>query len=94
MSLISVEKIGVRYGAHEVLRNVSLAIEPGEIVTIVGPNGSGKTSLLRAMIGALEPVRARSGASRPQNRLRAAAAAHRPDAADHRGTLPAPDRPA
>jgi zinc transport system ATP-binding protein len=32
------------------------AIEPGEIVTIVGPNGSGKTSLLRAIIGAIEPV--------------------------------------
>jgi ABC-type Mn2+/Zn2+ transport system ATPase subunit len=40
----------------QVLRNVSLAIEPGEIVTIVGPNGSGKTSLLRAIIGAMEPV--------------------------------------
>jgi energy-coupling factor transporter ATP-binding protein EcfA2 len=56
MSLLSVEKISVRYGAHEVLRNVSLAIEPGEIVTIVGPNGSGKTSLLRAIIGAIEPA--------------------------------------
>lgn len=55
MSLISVEKLGVTYGAHKVLQNVNLAIEPGEIVTIVGPNGSGKTSLLRAFIGATEP---------------------------------------
>jgi zinc transport system ATP-binding protein len=57
MSLISVENLSVAYGANTVLRNVSLAIEPGEIVTIVGPNGSGKTSLLRAIIGALEPAR-------------------------------------
>jgi zinc transport system ATP-binding protein len=55
MSLISVDRISVGYGANTVLRNVSLAIEPGEIVTIVGPNGSGKTTLLRALIGAVRP---------------------------------------
>lgn len=59
MSLISTENISVRYGANMVLQNVSLAIEPGEIVTIVGPNGSGKTSLLRALIGAVQPVSGR-----------------------------------
>lgn len=56
MSLISVENLSVRYGANTVLRNVGLKIEPGEIVTIVGPNGSGKTSLLRAIIGATPPA--------------------------------------
>lgn len=53
MSLLDVEHLSVRYGAHEVLRDVSLSIEAGEIVTIVGPNGSGKTSLLRAVVGAI-----------------------------------------
>lgn len=56
MSLISVDNLSVRYGANTVLRNVGLAVEPGEIVTIVGPNGSGKTSLLRAIIGATPPA--------------------------------------
>lgn len=56
MSLITIDNLSVRYGANTVLRNVTLAVEPGEIVTIVGPNGSGKTSLLKAVIGATEPA--------------------------------------
>ncbi len=57
MSLITVKNLSVAYGANTVLSNVALDIEPGEIVTIVGPNGSGKTSLLRAIIGATVPAR-------------------------------------
>jgi len=55
MSLIAAENVSVSYGANKVLRDVSLAIEPGEIVTVVGPNGSGKTTLLRLLIGAASP---------------------------------------
>lgn len=55
MSLIAAEKISVSYGANTVLRDVSLTVEPGEIVTVVGPNGSGKTTLLRLLIGAASP---------------------------------------
>ncbi|MFK7869603.1 MAG: metal ABC transporter ATP-binding protein [Roseobacter sp.] len=56
MNLISVKSLSIAYGANTVLRNVDLHVDPGEIVTIVGPNGSGKTSLLRAIIGAATPV--------------------------------------
>jgi len=56
MSLISVDNLSVRYGANTVLHHVSLNVEPAEIVTIVGPNGSGKTSLLKAILGATEPA--------------------------------------
>ena len=56
MSLVQVDNLSVRYGAKTVLSNVSLRVDGGEIVTIVGPNGSGKTSLLRAIIGAVKPV--------------------------------------
>ena len=56
MSLIHVEGLSVSYGARMALSDVSLRIEPNEIVTIVGPNGSGKTSLLRAIIGAVKPL--------------------------------------
>ncbi len=67
MSLIAVEDLSVRYGENTVLRNVDMAIDPGEIVTIVGPNGSGKTSLFRAIIGAAQPE---TGTIRQQPGLR------------------------
>lgn len=57
MSVLTVEDLTIRYGARTVLSRVSLHVEPGEIVTIVGPNGSGKTSLLRAIIGAVKPLK-------------------------------------
>lgn len=56
MNLITVTNVSIAYGANTVLRNVDLSLASGEIVTIVGPNGSGKTSLLRAIIGAAVPV--------------------------------------
>jgi zinc transport system ATP-binding protein len=56
MKLVSVENLSVRYGANTVLREVHLDIEQGEIVTVVGPNGSGKTSLFKAIIGAIQPA--------------------------------------
>jgi zinc transport system ATP-binding protein len=55
LKLLSTNNISVKYGSNIVLRDVSLSIEEGEIITIVGPNGSGKTSLVKTIIGAVSP---------------------------------------
>lgn len=49
--LISVDGAGVNRGGRWLIRGVSLAVRPGEIVTLIGPNGSGKTTTAKAAIG-------------------------------------------
>ena len=44
------------YGKLRVLKNVSLHVNPGEIVTMIGANGAGKTTLLHTIIGLLRPM--------------------------------------
>jgi len=53
MPLLAIDRVSVAYGKVEAVRSVSLAIEPGQIVTVIGPNGAGKTTLLGAAIGLL-----------------------------------------
>lgn len=55
MRLITVQDLSVQYGGNTVLHGVDLCVDSGEIVTIVGPNGSGKTSLFKAIIGSVQP---------------------------------------
>lgn len=50
MRLIATD-LSVRYGARAAVRDVALTAEPGEVLAILGANGSGKTSLLRALAG-------------------------------------------
>ena len=52
-ALLDAERISVSYGRAEAVRGVSIALQPGQIVTVIGPNGAGKTSLLAALMGLL-----------------------------------------
>ena len=57
MSLVELHDVVKRYGTHTVLERVSLSVEAGEIIAIIGRSGSGKSTLLRCING-LEPIQA------------------------------------
>jgi lipopolysaccharide export system ATP-binding protein len=52
---LSVEELRKSYKKREVVRGVSLGIEPGEVVGLLGPNGAGKTTIFYMMVGLVAP---------------------------------------
>jgi branched-chain amino acid transport system ATP-binding protein len=56
MPLLALETLVVRYGEIEALHGLSLAVEPGEIVALLGANGAGKSTTLRAISGLNKPA--------------------------------------
>ncbi len=54
--MLSVKNIDVRYGGIRALHGVSIEIERGETVLLLGANGAGKSSLLKSVIGTVTPV--------------------------------------
>lgn len=54
--LLDVKGLDVRYGRTHAVKNLDLSVAEGEIVTVLGANGAGKTSLLRALQGAVRPA--------------------------------------
>ena len=57
MALLEVTDLDVHYGGIHALKGVSFTVEQGQIVTLIGGNGAGKTTALRAISGLLKPTR-------------------------------------
>lgn len=55
MSLLTLDNLSVWYGPVQALKGISLRVEPGEVVTLIGANGAGKSTILRAISGLLRP---------------------------------------
>ena len=54
MSLLKIDRVSAGYGRNPVLHEISLSVEPGEAVTLIGGNGVGKTTTLRVVSGMLK----------------------------------------
>jgi len=55
-SLVEIRKLSAGYGQQIVLHDVNLSIRPFDFIGVIGPNGGGKTTLLKALLGLLRPV--------------------------------------
>lgn len=54
--MLEVSQLSVRYGKHQALDNVALRVDKGEMVVILGANGAGKSSMLKALGGMVKPL--------------------------------------
>lgn len=62
--MLEVQEIDVYYGAIHALKKLSISVEEGSIVTLIGANGAGKTTTLKTISGLLRP---RSGSIKYKN---------------------------
>lgn len=54
--LLEVSQLDVRYGRNHAVKSLSIAVDEGEVVTVLGANGAGKSSLLKALLGVVTPA--------------------------------------
>jgi ABC-type branched-subunit amino acid transport system ATPase component len=54
--LLQIDQLRVAYGATEAVRGVDLSVHPGQVVCLIGANGAGKTSMMRALSGLVRPA--------------------------------------
>jgi len=63
--LIRLDDAAIGYGGRALLKGLTVAVEPDDFLAVVGPNGGGKTTLLRTLLGMLPPIAGRRTAESP-----------------------------
>jgi ABC-2 type transport system ATP-binding protein len=76
LKVLEARGIGKSYSLRIVLRDVDFALSTGEIVGLIGPNGTGKTTLLRILLGFVEPSRGRVVSFAPSDAVEHFGGAH------------------
>ena len=76
MSMLKVERLNVYYGSIHAIKGVSFEVNQGEIVTLIGANGAGKSTTLNTVVGpacahaaAASPSTARTSSPCPANKI-------------------------
>ena len=59
MSILTVDRLGHAYGRYQVIDDISLEVQPGELTALIGPNGAGKTTFYNAVSGKFRPTKGR-----------------------------------
>ena len=60
---IKTERLAVGYSKFPIVSDISLGMQPGELLVLIGTNGSGKSTILKTMAGLLQPVHCLHAAS-------------------------------
>ena len=57
--LVDIKNLTVKYGDYTAIENVDFSITENKFITIIGPNGGGKTTLIKAVLGSLNHIKVR-----------------------------------
>lgn len=86
--VLTVSGVSITLGGHPVLRDISFALKQGEIVGLAGPNGGGKTTLLRAIAGLVRPDRGTISSKFTQPGKRSRSIGYMPQGLDLKESFP------
>jgi zinc transport system ATP-binding protein len=87
--LVVIDELCFSYSGKEVLHNINLSVHQGDFVAIIGPNGGGKTTLIKLVLGLLKPTRGSIKIKNQSPRSNDTAIGYVPQQIDHNLSFPA-----